>query len=580
MNIKINANDIYKITKSCSCDEMQEIFESLPDELQIFAKYQVGAGFFHWILPGDGWPSLAEVDELDAIDVKTQLNEKKKAIKKALSSNCKINVDNIFTTPGENGEYIFFRSIGNDVEIKIVAWDYKFPVKTHGAAIAIVGPKNPVKQNVVLVFTEAGVPAGKSIFSFKTYTGRNKTVSTNENERFIMGSLLVGKTYEVSVQGLAAPVKIVPEAGKEEYVIDITRPYTLNVSVTNDGCPVNDCVVSVNYLGEFKNLRTSNGNATFKFPYKDEATCLISVESEQKQVNLDYPSTDVKFEFKTSYSKILLEVFKNNKPYNGACFEINYNGQTFSTISDNNGQATYSLPYLQGKSVKVSTNGQTQSQTIDAISNQFTFNIFEDIFVKPYIRVVDEYGSDCPYYPLIVNVNNNENRVETNGTSLYMLPDLKVGQTYKVVDGKNLNNYKVFTIEEGEEEYIFHINTPVERCLEFTVQDDKGNRIPNQLITLVQGEKEASLYLDDNGQATLSRDIFAFGKDISSNLNINGVSKATFDLQLDEDEDEYLLEFSTKERRAWWLYLLDALFILLLIFLVFFFWFFINVMLA
>ena len=155
MNIKINANDIYKITKSCSCDEMQEIFESLPNELQIFATYKVGAGFFQWTLPGEGWTSLAEVDELDAIDVRNLLNEKKLAIKQILSSNRKINVDNIFTTPGENGEYVFFRAIGNDIDIRLVAWDYKFPVKPLGMGISIVGPKTPAKQNVVLAFTEA-----------------------------------------------------------------------------------------------------------------------------------------------------------------------------------------------------------------------------------------------------------------------------------------------------------------------------------------------------------------------------------------------------------------------------------------
>lgn len=580
MNIKINANDIYKITKSCSCDEMQEIFESLPNELQIFATYKVGAGFFQWTLPGEGWTSLAEVDELDAIDVRNLLNEKKLAIKQILSSNRKINVDNIFTTPGENGEYVFFRAIGNDIDIRLVAWDYKFPVKPLGMGISIVGPKTPAKQNVVLVFTEAGLPAGKCTFSFKTYTGRYKTVTSNEKGLFPMGNLLVGKAYEIGVQGLAETIKIIPVAGKEEYIVDMTRPYTLNVNVSNDGCPVNGCTVSVNYLGEFKNLNTSNGKATFELPYKEDAACLISVEGEQKQVNLDYPSTDVSFEFKTSYSKISLEIFKNNKPLCGACFEINYNGQTYRTTSDNNGQATYSLPYIQGKNIQVNVKGQTQTQTIDAILNQFTFNIFEDIIVKPHIRVTNEYGADCPYYPLLVDVNNNESKVETNGSAVYVLPELKVGQTFKVTDGKDFNNYKIFTIEEDKDEYVFYIKTPVERRLEFTVQDDKGNPIPNQTITLAQDGKSASLHLDGNGQASLSRDIFAFGKDITSTLNINGISKATFDLQLDENEDEYLLEFSTKEKKAWWLYLLDILFILLLVFLVFFFWFFINAMLA
>ena len=41
MTVKINANEIYKITQSCSCNEMEEIFEALPSDLQVFAQYKV-----------------------------------------------------------------------------------------------------------------------------------------------------------------------------------------------------------------------------------------------------------------------------------------------------------------------------------------------------------------------------------------------------------------------------------------------------------------------------------------------------------------------------------------------------------
>lgn len=578
MTVKINANEIYKITQSCSCNEMEEIFEALPSDLQVFARYKVGAGFYQWILPGEGWICLSEADELDAVDVRKQLAEKKSAIRAQLLNNPKINIDNIFTTPGD--EYVFFKIKDNCLDVKLAAWDYKFPTMGPGKSVVISGPKVPIKQKVVLVFIEAGQSAGERVFSYKTYSGRAKEAVTDENGRFSMGDLLVGKSYGIFVKGLAAPITLIPEKGKEEYIIDMTLPYRLNVRVLKDGSPVDNHHVMINYMGNLIELYTINGETSTELPYNDVSTCLVAIEDEQRRIQLLYPQTEVIFELETKYSNINLTINRNGRPVVGANFLISYDNQTYNIVSDINGHAHYSLAYLQGRNVSVTVEGKSQNQIIDPVSNTFTFNFYEDIKIKPHILVLNESGAYSPYYPLIVESNGVRSNVETNGSGICELPEMKVGQEIIVYDCKDLNNTATYTIQEEKEEYIFRVTSPIERRIEFAAQDDMGKPIANQIITLSQNGKEAVLHLNSEGKATLARDIFTFGDNITSSLNIDGVNKASFDIQLDEDEDEYVLQFSTKERKAWWKYLLEVLFILLLVFLILFFWFFINAMLA
>lgn len=578
MTVKINANEIYKITQSCSCNEMEEIFEALPSDLQVFAQYKVGAGFYQWTIPGEGWICLSEADELDVADVRKLLSEKKSALRTLLSNNPKINVDNIFTTPGD--EYIFFKANNNSLEIRLVAWDYKFPTMGPGKSVVINGPKAPIKQRVILVFTEAGLSAGKRVFGYKTYTGRTKEAISDDDGRFYMGELLVGKSYGISVKGLTAPITLIPEKDKEEYVIDMTLPYTLKVRVVKDGCPVDNHHIMINYMGNQMDLYTVNGEASTELTYNNAALCLVAIEEAQKKISLLYPQTDVVFELETKYSNIELSVNKNGKPVVATNFVISYENQTYNVVSGVDGCAHYSLPYLQGRNIVVTVEGKSQSQIIDPVCNTFDFNCYEDIKVRPHILVLNESGAHFPYYPIIIDSNGLRNKVETNGSGIFELPEMNVGQVIIVCDGKDLNNTASYTLQEDKEEYIFRVTTPVEHRIEFSAQDSMGKPITNQVITLSQNGKEAVLYLNSEGKATLARDIFAFNENITSTLIVNGVNKASFDIQLDEDEDEYILEFSTKEKKSWWKYLLEVLFILLLGLMILFFWFFINAMLA
>jgi len=403
---------------------------------------------------------------------------------------------------------------------------------------------------------------------------------TDESGKFCMGDLLVGKSYGVFIKGLSTPISLIPEKGKEEYIIDITLPYTINVKVVKDGSPVDNHHVMVNYMGHIIDMITIGGAVSTELAYNDAATCIVSVEDEQMRVPLVYPQTDILFELESKYSNICLSVNKNGKPVVGAKFTICYENQIYNIVSGIEGSAQYSLPYLQGRNITVTVDGKSLNQIINPVSNTFDFNFYEDIKVKPHILVLNKSGAYSPYYPIIVGTNGLRNNVETNGSGIYELPELNVGHEITVYDGRDLNNTANYIIKENKEEYIFNVAIPVERRMEFTAQDSVGKPIANQVINMSQNGKEAVLYLNSDGKATLSRDIFAFGESISSILNVNGVNKASFDIQLDEDEDEYVFEFNTKERKQWWKYILEILFIMLLIFLVFFFWVIINGMLA
>ena len=497
MIVKVNAKDLYKITPAFTSEAMCEIFEArLAPEQNIFAKYKVGAGFFQWSFPGEDWTRLSEADSIESAEVLGRMAEIKAEIAPALASVPKMNLDSIFTTPGK--DYVFYKyDQDGKIRLMLTAWDYKFPVKQLTGPVVIGGAKVPVMRNVVLAFTEADAPASGRQVLIKTFSGRNKKVVSDENGLFAMGNLRVGKEYVIAVPEAHKEVTIIPEKDREEYQIDLTQPYKVEVHAKMDGHSYSGLDVHLEVGGATQSgVTDALGTVTFSFPYEQGAVAELRAGVQVQTQPLSYPNTEFNLEF---------------------------------------------------------------------VSERTYIDVNEDEFQDVNICVLTGDNNTVPNYPLLVEIGGDSYSGSTAADGYFRLGSHQVNRQMKVTDANDYNNTANYQIEAGESLYKFYINEAEEAKLLFSAYDSNGVPLAGRVINLSQGDKSATLYLDEAGKAGLSRDVFECGQNIDASLVENGVHRTDFQFALVPDEDEYRLEFSETIDRDWRKLILSVLFSILLL---------------
>lgn len=219
-DVKIDAQNLNKLTGAFPISQIYDILENrLHPELNIFVKQKTGAGFYLWQISGDGWEKLSNADSVEAEDVRKRLAEIKEEVRSALADIPKLKVDNLFTTPGDECIFYKYEEDGN-LCVRLVAWDYKAKRITPGVPVRVGVNNGPEKQKVVFEFTLDGLPSSGQEFAFKTYSGKKKRFRADEDGRFDIGLLRVGKEYEVTV--VDNVYSIIPEKEKEVYPVALT----------------------------------------------------------------------------------------------------------------------------------------------------------------------------------------------------------------------------------------------------------------------------------------------------------------------------------------------------------------------
>ena len=566
MIVKVNAKDLYKITPAFTSEAMCEIFEArLAPEQNIFAKYKVGAGFFQWSFPGEGWTRLSEADSIESAEVLGRMTEIKAEIAPALASVPKMNLDSIFTTPGK--DYVFYKyDQDGKIRLMLAAWDYKFPVKQLTGPVVVGGAMVPVMRNVVLAFTEAGVPASGRQVLIKTFSGRNKKVVTDNDGLFQMGNLRVGKEYLIVVPEARKEVTIIPEKDREEYQIDLTQDYAVEIKAKLDGHSYPGLDVHLEVSGTTRSgVTDASGNVSFCIPYEEGAVAEIRAGVQVHSLPLSYPHTDLNLEFVSERTKLTVMVRKNGVPYPDAPVHISYGTYEKDYNAGADGVVSDSLVYKGGSLLAVTVLGDKQERIVRTDENVFEFDILEDKFQDVNILVLSGDNNVVPDYPLLVDIGGDSYSGSTDAEGYFRLGRHQVNRQIKVTDANDYNNTRDYQIEVGESLYKFYVNDAEEPKLLFSAYDSNGVPLAGRVINLSQDDKAATLYLDEAGKATLFRDVFKCGQNIDASLLENGVHRSDFQFALVPDEYEYRLEFSETIGRDWRKLILSVMFGILLL---------------
>ncbi len=223
----------------------------------IFAPPQVGAGYLQWNLPGSDWTAFSHAGDEQKRIVAHLYSERRAQMKNLLQGSFLL--DAIFQVPSD--DFIFYRQKGEQWEIALAAWGYKYIDKPAGGELDTWITKHDLqKVNIAFAWSEQLLPG----LEFKL-SGHNRTTSP-DGYMHIDGPLPVGSTYEVeTLVGHRFTLKV--EKGKSDYIFDLTQYFWVEVMTLQDGMPLSQCYCDICFNGQRQSVVTdATGKSQLKVP--------------------------------------------------------------------------------------------------------------------------------------------------------------------------------------------------------------------------------------------------------------------------------------------------------------------------
>ena len=216
MNIKIKADGVLCLVSK----DYEQIYLLLRnhfgnDERQLFTERQSGHGYLQWILPDEGWQSLANADAVMQQKVRMELEQRKLEAMNLFGKN-KIVAQRVVTVPDEG--FIYFKTDDKgELHIRLTAWGYKFPERIGGpGADGTISPARQQQSVHVKVLCD-GKPAAKVL----VMVNKNK-FATNPQGIVKLGKLDLGSELDVAVENESR--HIVVTDGQEEILFETESP--------------------------------------------------------------------------------------------------------------------------------------------------------------------------------------------------------------------------------------------------------------------------------------------------------------------------------------------------------------------
>lgn len=558
MDVKVRANEVYKITKNMPCEQLYIAMTKLlnPDEM-VFAKYSVGNGFYKWILPAGVWTRLSDADGFDEEDVRSAIIERKSIVKTKLNMSDNV-LENIFTTPDDS--FIFYNiDAENRVNIVLTGWDYKYPIvpKISGGGGKSEGKKI---QDVYVVFVEAGHRVTNFEFTLKSISGRNKKFVTGIDDRCYLTKHKIGTTFDI--MGITRPEHFTLEVveGKSEYEFDVTRSSIVEVCVVKDENPVAGKQVSINYNDNVYSLITDlTGRVSLNIPYLENILCQVAVDDKSQMSVVRYPMTSFVFKSETNVPRkpdepekstdIVVKVTKDGNPAVSMALNLSVGDNSYVGETDCNGFFVQQVVYGKDTVAVVVVQGKEQRKPLEFSSTEFVFELNSEKkplrVLKPHIKVEGKEGFIGKIYPLEVEINGIKTRYVTDDKGLVQLEENKEGVGMTIIDGLVSDNVQNFILDADQEEYIFKIPYGYisgDSDIKIMVRDVDNRPISHASIDFFQSGHNVLAYLGDDGIVYFNKDDFEYNVPIKVTLTCNGKDFQPVNFQLEEDENEYLLQ--------------------------------------
>lgn len=448
MNIKLNLGEVrLLIDKKYPIGQISTQLQPIAKKAGIiFADHQVGAGYLQWSLQGNNWTSFSSGTDAQKSVVAQLYKDRKNKMQESLQGS--LLKDLIFSVPSE--DFIYFRQNGDNWDIALTAWGYKYLDKVATTELDILISKK-ILQTVNVGFSWAGKTL--SDFSFKL-SGHSR-ITSSDGLFHIDGQLPVGSSYQIETQ-TGRDFTLLVEKGKENYVFDLTDYFQIEITVCQDNMPVPNVPCDLEFNGHRESMFTNQaGLAHLQLPFVNDMLgqplvpqpqCSVTCksESQEKIPSKEKNSLSFVYNFKTEVPEppisttkerkvqVKIEVFKGGSPVADKSCEIQFEGNTQMVNTDENGTAILNLTVKEQDGhlekllpCEVLCGGERQTKDVDdnTTSLYFKFEIpTKETPVKEqeYVCIqLKDYGGkplvDMPFNLTIKKKNRIELKTDSEG---------------------------------------------------------------------------------------------------------------------------------------------------------------------
>lgn len=306
----------------------------------------------------------------------------------------------------------------------------------------------------------------------------------------------------------------------------------------------------------------------------------INVYDPASGKNISFDIEDGKSEYIldiTRQTKINIRILCDDLPKAGVDATMVYHGRNYSVSTDNQGTASFSVPYFEGEIINVSFEDINESHKCEFPSTNIEIKLKSPVIIIPEPPKIDRKnvsvecsgsdGSLRPDYPLSIEIDGMSMDKLTDKNGKIELGAHKIGTSITVVDGfTGKNPLKHIVDEHGNViRYVVPTHTiPIpENNLKMIGID--GKPYANRKVVVRQGDKSMILGLDENGIARFNANEFEYGKEMTAQILSpdNSFDKIPFTLEI--NERDYVIEENETFKNNWWQRMLNVAMVIALI---------------
>lgn len=362
MNIKLQLGEIrLLIDKRFPIEQISNQLHPIAKQANlIFAEHQVGVGYLQWALPGTNWTAFSNGNEEQKAFIAQLYKERKTQIQNSLEGS--LLKDIIFSVPSE--DFIFFRQNGEQWDIALTAWGYKYPDKpASGELDTWISKQELQKVNIAFAW------AGKTLPTFSFKLSGHTRITSPDGFMHVDGPLPVGSSYSIETL-MGQGYTLVVEKGKSDYIFDLTQYCQVEIAVFQDNNPLPNYVCDVSSGSYHETITTdAAGRSQMRLPLLNDSfgqivipqpPCVVVCGTDSQQ-QIPTKNDDVLtflFNFRTpipeppvidppatsdKHVHVKVEVFRNDEPVSGQKGKILYNGDSHAITTNEKGEAYFDI---------------------------------------------------------------------------------------------------------------------------------------------------------------------------------------------------------------------------------------------
>ena len=301
-------------------------------ELNIFAKFNIGYGYYQWIDEKYDWQRLDSATEPVQEQVKDVLNQKKTAIKQILG---KDTIDLLFSIPDDS--YIYFCQMPDgEVKVLLTGWGFSKP---RGPIPPRPNPPGPQPKDKVakIMFVDCGNIVPNCNFILKLGE-QDKSLQTNQDGQFVITDFAYNKSYKLLVPERDKEFQLLFQEGKENYEFDITLWVPIQIEATDNNEPIVGEEVEVKYKGQSFSLTTdSEGKASQTVTYRAGENVETTLRNLSQHAVIMQQGCRIEYRLTHEiehFVDVCVEVYKNGVPAVDEEVELIYDGQVHNCKTD------------------------------------------------------------------------------------------------------------------------------------------------------------------------------------------------------------------------------------------------------